>query len=131
MDDIRIFKDGHISYEPVLDSDDGLVIMKNIHLNDKNSNSIYVGDILYNKRKDAYHTIFEVPGGFAIESNPVAFGIYDPNDPFPIWESTADQQTSSYISSNCEVVGNIYENVELYSKIKDEYKLTKDRIMQK
>ena len=59
-----------------------------IRLSDKNGIDIHVGDILYWNDKDTYFTVFEVPGGYAIESNPKSFGLYDPDDPFPVYEST-------------------------------------------
>lgn len=126
MNEFRILKGNQVIYKSI-DKDDG-IITKYIGLTDRNDKRIYTGDILSNG--DIYHTVFEVPGGYAIESNPVSFGLYDENDPFPVYESTADQQTASYIRSNCEVVGNIYQDVELYNKIKDEYKSSKNRILQ-
>lgn len=98
-----------------------------INLKDSNGVDIYVNDILYCSQCDTYYTVFEVPGGYAIESNPKSFGIYDKNDLMPVYESTADPQTSSYISMNLKVIGNIHENKELYNKIKDEYKFKKNR----
>lgn len=97
-----------------------------IRLSDKNGIDIHVDDILYWSDKDTYFTVFEVPGGYAIESNPRSFGLYDRNDPFPVYESTGDAQTASFISSNLEVIGNIYMNSELYNKIKDEYRAFKE-----
>ena len=99
---------------------------KKIRLSDKNGIDIHVGDILYWSDRDTYFTVFEVPGGYAIESNPKSFGLYDPNDPFPVYESTGDAQTASFMSSNLEVIGNIYTNSELYNKIKDEYRAFKE-----
>lgn len=92
-----------------------------IRLSDKNGIDIHVGDILYWNDKDTYFTVFEVPGGYAIESNPKSFGLYDQNDPFPVYESTGDAQTASFIRNSLEVIGDIYTNSELYNKIKDEY----------
>lgn len=97
-----------------------------IRLSDKNGIDIHVDDILYWSDKDTYFTVFEVPGGYAIESNPRSFGLYDQNDPFPVYESTGDAQTASFISSNLEVIGDIYMNSELYNKIKDEYRAFKE-----
>lgn len=97
-----------------------------IRLSDKNGVSICVGDILYWKDKDTYFTVFEVPGGYGIESNPKSFGLYDPDDPFPVYESTGDAQTASFIQGNLEVIGNIYLNNELHNKIKDEYRTFKE-----
>lgn len=92
-----------------------------IRLSDKNGIDIWVGDILYWNDRDTYFTVFEVPGGYAIESNPKSFGLYDPSDPFPVYESTGDAQNASFIQSSLEIIGNIYLNEELYNKIKNEY----------
>lgn len=97
-----------------------------IRLTDKNEVSIRVGDILYWKDRDTYFTVFEVPGGYAIESNPRSFGLYDSNDNFPVYESTGDAQTASFISNNLEVIGNIHTNSDLYNEIKDEYRTFKE-----
>lgn len=98
-----------------------------IRLKDIDGTDIFVNDILYCDKSDTYYTVFEVPGGYAIESNPKSFGIYDKDDLMPVYESTADPQASSYISMNLKVIGNIHENKELYNKIKDEYKFKKNR----
>ena len=104
--------------------------MLSIRLSDCKGKDICVGDILYDSERHVYYTVFEVPGGFAIEGNPECFGLYSDSDPFPIYESTADPQTSSYIRSSCEVIGNIEDNKNLYNKIRDEYELKKNRILQ-
>lgn len=92
-----------------------------IDLCDSDDNMIFVDDILYDSTSDTYFTVFKVPGGFAIESNPKSFGLYDENDQFPVYESTGDAQTSSYVKSNCVVVGNISTHQDLYNKIKSDY----------
>ena len=87
------------------------IIMQFTGLLDRNSKEIYEGDILegHDKRK---LTVFSVPGGFAIESNPIAFG-YGYQDGQNCYESIGDKQTASYIQGNCTVIGNVYENSEL------------------
>lgn len=115
---IKIIKDEMTSLEYIEFPDNSNV---SIDLTDTDGNQIFVGDILYDSNSDTYFTVFEVPGGFAIESNPKSFGLYDLNDPFPCYESTADRQTASYIQGNCVVAGNIDSHKLLYDKIKSMY----------
>lgn len=120
---IRIIEDGVIKVHDIAKYYD--VEMDSIELKDNSGTEIFVGDILYNSYTDTYHTVFKVPGGYAIESNPKSFGIYDhfhnnKTEMTLVYESTGDPQTSSYISQSCKVIGNIYEGT-LYNDIKSLY----------
>lgn len=89
-----------------------LVLLPYINLSDKEGNKLYVGDIIEGHR-NIRHTIFEVPGGYAIEGSPHIFGFHKEDDQFPVYDPTSDMQTSLYISESCIRIGNIYENPEL------------------
>lgn len=79
-------------------------------IKDKNGTKIFEGDIL--KDNDVCFTVFYADGGFAIESNPTHFGYGYQGGSNPR-ESLSDMQTGSYVESNCEVVGNIFDNKSL------------------
>lgn len=82
-------------------------------LKDKNGAEIYEGDIIRSEN-GIIHTIFSVPGGFAIESNPVAFG-YNSNTINP-YDGLSDEQNSSFVRVACRIIGNIHDNPELLTK---------------
>lgn len=88
-----------------------VVIVSFIGLKDKNGKEAYTGAI-YKDNKDVIRTIFEVPGGFATESNPVSFGYGFQHNTNPT-EALSDQQTASWFEGNCEIIGNIFENENL------------------
>ena len=57
-------------------------------------------------------TIFQTPGGFATECNPLAFGHgYQggTNPSMPL----SDQQTAFWFEGNCKIIGNIHDNPSL------------------
>lgn len=80
-------------------------------LKDKNDKKIWVGDIFKDDRGVA-RSVFRVPGGFAFEDNPAAFG-YDHTEPLYPYSPLADLQSASWLSQCCEVIGNIHDNPEL------------------
>jgi uncharacterized phage protein (TIGR01671 family) len=80
-------------------------------IKDKNGNDIYEGDILKTSKNDIY-TVFYQNGGFCIESNPSSFGLGSQCKSNPT-ESLSDMQTSSYVSNQCVIIGNIHDNKEL------------------
>lgn len=87
------------------------VLMQSIGLLDKKGKEIYEGDILvfHHGHGDRFYKVFCVPGGFAINAFP-----NDVNkEEIAFHEGTSDMQTSSFIESNCEVIGNICEYPEL------------------
>lgn len=94
------------------------ILMQYIGLKDMDGNKIFVGDILEEqndfrpiKRK---YKVFNVQGGFAINTHQDDF--YRKVDCILFYESTAHMQTASFIHSNCKVIGNIYEHLELLVK---------------
>ena len=87
------------------------VIVQFIGLKDIKGKEAYSGAI-FKDNKGVIRTIFEVPGGFATESNPVSFGYGYQNNSNPT-EALSDKQTASWFEGNCEIVGNIFENPEL------------------
>lgn len=89
-------------------------LMQFTGLTDKNGKEIYEGDLL--KGDNFIYRVWAVQGGFAININ---VGKWH-NDimleyPFPL-QPLADEQTVSYVSNSCEVIGNIYENAELLKR---------------
>lgn len=82
-----------------------------ICLKDKNDIDIYNGDILKDL-KGRFYKVFPVRGGFAINIHADDFH----KESALFYESTADQQTSGFISGNCEIIGNIHQNPELLNK---------------
>lgn len=85
----------------------GFVIVQFVNLKYRSGRDAYVGDIL-NDGKGVKYRIREVKGGFAIN---IPVSKWE-NDTWPI-QSLADEQTASWFESNCEYVGNIFENPEL------------------
>ena len=77
-------------------------VMQDIELNDMEGNSIFVSDILEDLT-GRYYIVFKVKGGFAVNQ-------WQDKD-FSFFESTANNQEASYISSSCKIVGNIYEGI--------------------
>ena len=90
------------------------VIVQFIGLKDIKGKEAYSGAI-FKDNKGVIRTIFEVPGGFATESNPVSFGYGYQNNSNPT-EALSDKQTASWFEGNCEIIGNIFENPELLNK---------------
>ena len=86
-------------------------LMQFTGLRDKNGKEVYSGDIFKDER-GIVRTIFDVPGGFAFESHPKAFGYGFQNNTNPT-ESLSDKQTASWFESACKIIGNIHENLDL------------------
>ena len=84
-----------------------LIIEQYIFLDDRNSKPIYEGDILSDGIRK--FKVFGVNGGFAINTHQDDFS----KDQIAFYESTADMQTSTFISGTLEVIGNIHDNTEL------------------
>ena len=80
-------------------------------LKDKNDKEIWEGDIFKDTRGVA-RSVFRVPGGFAFEDNPAAFG-YDHRSPLYPYSPLADLQSASWLSQCCEVIGNIHDDPKL------------------
>mgnify|MGYP001068717870 CR=1 FL=1 len=91
-----------------------IVIVQFIGLKDVNGKEAYSGAI-FKDNKGVIRTIFEVPGGFATESNPISFGYGFQSNSNPT-EALSDKQTASWFEGNCEIIGNIFENPELLNK---------------
>lgn len=85
-------------------------LMQYTGLKDKNGKEIYEGDILL-LEKGTKRTVFNVPGGFAIESLDDDLNKYGKEIFVPI-EGLSDEQNASFIKST-KVIGNVYENPEL------------------
>ena len=86
-------------------------ISQHTGLKDKDKADVFEGDILEDSHKNR-RTVFAVPGGFAIEGSPDAFG-YGYQDGNNVFESIADLQTKTWIEDSCRVIGNIYDNKNL------------------
>ena len=81
-------------------------------LYDRNKKKIFEGDLLKGHDNFIYR-VWSVAGGFAINVHVDKFK----NDikldyPVPL-QPLADEQTVSYVESQCEVIGNVFENPEL------------------
>jgi len=82
-------------------------VMQFTGLKDKNGVEIYEGDILSDGTRK--FKVFIVPGGLAINTHQDDLN----KENIVFYESTADMQTSSFISGTTEVIGNIHQNQEL------------------
>jgi len=95
-------------YDQFLFNKDGkepkhLIIEQAIGLTDDTGRHIYVGDNLIDDKGNKYN-VFEVNGGFAINTHQSDFG-----KPTPFYESTADMQTSSFITAALTVFSTIHD----------------------
>ena len=84
-------------------------------LTDKNGIKIFEGDILEFKNeigKHKRHKVFRVNGGLVINSHNDDIN----KDYNPFYDACADMQTSVWLKQ-CGIIGNIYNNQELLSKI--------------
>lgn len=90
-------------------------VMQFTGLKDKTGKEIYEKDLLKGHNGFIYR-VWLVKGGFAINVPVEKFKNDIKMDyPFPL-QSLADEQTCSYVESQCEIIGNIYENPELLSE---------------
>lgn len=80
-------------------------------LKDKNGKEIWEGDVFKDER-GVVRSVFRVPGGLAIEDNPVSFG-YDHRAPVYPYSPIADSQNVSWLAQCCEVIGNIHDDPKL------------------
>jgi uncharacterized phage protein (TIGR01671 family) len=87
------------------------------NLNDKNGEESYVGDILkeiLNNAEERFFKIFQVPGGFAI--NTFQDDFYKPVEQIQFWTALSDMQTALWFKSSLEIIGNVFENPELLNQ---------------
>lgn len=101
-------------------------LMQFTGLKDKNGKEIYEGDILKEvaARCNLYQ-VFGVPGGFAINQ------WQDERAKIRTFcEPLAHDQTSAYVQSQCEIIGNIHEHPHLLSAAQDS-PLTKDELVRR
>lgn len=82
-----------------------------IGIEDKTGRKAFAGDI-FKDNFGTIRTIFQAPGGFATEDNPVAFGYGYQGGINPL-SSMSDLQTVSWFKGNCEIIGNIYDSPSL------------------
>ena len=94
-----------------LDFDKKMIVMKCTGLKDRNSKLIYAGDIV--------REYFGETGTYTVEYFPytASFQYFNLNDEAPNWEMLAEQfegmSENQGISTDLEIIGNIYENPEL------------------
>lgn len=94
------------------------IVTESTGLKDRTGKFLFVGDLFKPNGKTPHDTklyrIWKIPGGFVINSKNMYFEkeiLYD----FPmITEPLSDPQTAGWLNHNCDVVGNIYENPELF-----------------
>lgn len=79
-------------------------------LHDKNGKELYASD-MFKDSKETIYRCYNVVGGFA-HSLPQFPSTLKEESAWPL-QPLADEQTVSWFESNCEVIGNIYENPEL------------------
>lgn len=94
-----------------LEFDKKMIVMKCTGLKDRNSKLIYAGDIV--------REYFGETGTYTVEYFPytASFQYFNLNDEAPNWEMHAEQfegmSENQGISTDLEIIGNIYENPEL------------------
>lgn len=89
-----------------------IVILQYIGLKDKNGDEIY-NDFLLSDGKIMFR-VYQAFGGFVIKSHAWAKDMTDLNQSDQlIFQPLSDLQTAGWITENCEIVGNIYQNPEL------------------
>ena len=94
-----------------LDFDKKMIVLKCTGLKDRNSKLIYAGDIV--------REYFGETGTYTVEYFPytASFQYFNLNDEAPNWEMLAEQfegmSENQGISTDLEIIGNIYENPEL------------------
>lgn len=91
---------------------ENIELLQHICLKDKNGVEIYDGYIL----KDNEERFFVIEykfGGFNLV--PLSSPLNCLNDEFS-WNPLGDMQTATFVEESCEVIGNIYENLELLEK---------------
>lgn len=76
---------------------------------DKKGNDLYKSD-LFTDGKNNYR-VYATKGGFA-HSLPQFKSTYLGTSPYPL-QSLSDEQTVYWFESNCEIIGNIWDNPEL------------------
>jgi len=89
----------------------GYIPMQYTNLKDKNGKEIYASDILLDSNGNKKYRVFNVAGGFAINTHQDDL---DRNTPF--YTALADMQTASYVNGCCEVIGNIHQTPEYVVK---------------
>ena len=91
-----------------------IIISQFTGLKDKYRIEIYEGDILRNIRNDgkvSYYKVWFTEGGFVMNCHSDDFKKAFENIIFT--EALADMQTRSFIATQLEVIGNIFENADL------------------
>ena len=92
-------------------------VMPFVGLTDKNGKPAFVGNIYKEVRLDGserYYRIFEVPGGFAINTHQDDF--YRPDEMVYFWSGLSDMQTASFFQNSLVEIGNVFDNPELLAK---------------
>lgn len=84
-----------------------------VNLVDSTNEKLFVGDLLKCKTNDIIYRIWSVDGGFAINTHVKMWQKDIKNDYSSPLQPLSDEQTVSWIRSNCVKVGNIYDNPEL------------------
>ncbi len=88
--------------------DDGLILIQNTGINDKNDNEIWDGDILYYEARNQWFKVFAVPGGFAVNTHQDDLA----KDKIFFYTGLSDMQNYSW-AQGLEIKGNIFKNPEL------------------
>ena len=83
---------------------------------DSEGKNIFEGDILQNDKGEKFR-VYNRPGGFCISNLAFDDTYYCDKD---LWWLTlqplADEQTLSYVSGSCKIIGNIFQNPELIKR---------------
>ena len=92
----------------------GYAIMQYTGLKDKNGIEIYEGDLIVVRHKKGDYMIKEKPTPVYFSDGAFQFELLSESREMFIFE-VCSSNTSTAISHNCEVIGNIHENPELLS----------------
>lgn len=89
---------------------DEIELMQFINLKDKNSKDIYIGDILLIKVFNPNHWEKDIKKAIVVAENECVACVYASEDGFKRYSS---------IGKDAEIIGNIYENLELLEGLKE------------
>lgn len=86
-------------------------LMQYTGLNDRNNREIWEGDVLGDEYGNVRYEVFRIAGGFGVNTHKDDLGRET-----LFYTALGDMQMMSYVSTNCVVLGNKYENEGLIKR---------------